>query len=91
MKLQRQVNSVDIRLSRSRPLPVLSAVQLRGCQCAIARDVSAVCVGVLRVMVYRPKVLLTVEYCSKYQNNRELNEQYRMFIFKPGCSTFVRA
>ena len=34
------------RMSRSRLLPVLSAVQLRGCQCAIARDVAAVCVGV---------------------------------------------
>ena len=78
-------------MSRSRLLPVLSAVQLRGCQCAIARDVSAVCVGVLRVLVYRPKVLVTLEYCSKYQNNRELNEQYRMFIFKLCVNTFVRA
>ena len=78
-------------MSRSRLQPVLSAVQLRGCQCAIARDVSAVDVGVLRVIVYRPKVLLTVEGGSNYQHNRELNEQYRMFMFKLCRHTFVRA
>ena len=34
------------RMSRSRPLPVLSVVQLREGLCSIARDVAAVCVGV---------------------------------------------
>jgi hypothetical protein len=48
------------RMSRSCRLPVLSAVAVRGCQCAIARDVSAVSVGALRGLVCRPKVQVTV-------------------------------
>ena len=70
-------------MSRSRLIPVLSAVELRGCRCAVDRDVSAICVGALRVLVNRPKVLLTVnwEYCSNYQNNLEIEELYRMFKF----------
>ena len=70
---------------------MLSAVQLCGCQYAIACDVSAVSVGVLRVLVYRPKVLLNVEYCSKDENNLEIEEPCRMFRFKLCRSIFVRA